>query len=76
MRMDFSKPINFSNDGQDSRHTIVLTPDDRVPSNKELDDKYGPGNWVIKYEGFNSTNSSSPSARGITNPENTRRRVW
>ena len=76
MRMDFSKPINFSNDGQDSRHTIVLTPDDRIPSNKELDDKYGPGNWVIKYEGFNSTNSSSPSTRGITNPENTRRRVW
>ena len=74
MRMDFSKPINFSNDGQDSRHTIVLTPDDRIPSNKELDDKYGPGNWVIKYEGF--TNVTPSSTRGITNPENPRRRVW
>ena len=74
MRMDFSKPINFSNDGKDDRHQIVITPDDRIPSNKELDDKYGPGNWVIKYEGF--TNMSPSSTRGITNPENTRRRVW
>ena len=74
MRMDFSKPINFSNDGQDSRVTVVLTPNERVRSNKELDSKYGPGNWVIKYEGFE--NQSSPSAQGLVNPENTRRRVW
>ena len=72
--MDYSMPINFSNDGQDSRHTIVLTPDDRVPSRDELNQKYGPGNWVIQYKGFE--NQSSPSARGITNPENTRRRIW
>ena len=71
--IDFSKPINFSNDGQDSRHVVTLTPDDRVPSRQELDSKYGPGNWVIKYEGFTNV---TPSTRGITNPENTRRRVW
>lgn len=74
MYMDFSKPINFSNDGQDSRHVVTLTPNDRIPSRQVLDEKYGPGNWVIKYEGFE--NHSSPSARGLVNPENTRRRVW
>lgn len=73
-RMDTSVPINFSNDGQDSRHTIVLTPDDRVPSRNELDEKYGPGNWVIEYKGFSSP-SSTTSTRGF-NPEKARRRVW
>jgi hypothetical protein len=74
MRIDTSLPINFSNDGQDSRYVITLTPDDRVPSRDELNEKYGPGNWVIEYRGFES--SSSSNRRGITNPENTRRRVW
>lgn len=74
-KLDTSMPINFSNDGQDSRHTIVLTFDDQVPSRKELDEKYGPGNWVIEYKGFGES-SSSTTSRGITNPENTRRRVW
>ena len=72
--LDTSLPINFANDGQDSRHTVVLTPDDRVPSRQELDTKYGPGNWVIEYRGF--TNKSSSSNQGICNPENPRRRVW
>lgn len=72
MRMDFSMPINFSNDGEDSRVTVVLTPDDRVPSRKELDEKYGPGNWVIEYRGFKTAQATSRAF----NPEKARRRVW
>lgn len=73
-KVDTSMPINFSNDGADERVTVVVTPDDRIQSKEELDAKYGPGNWVIKYEGFSSP-SSTTAARGF-NPEKSRRRVW
>ena len=72
MHIDTSLPMNFSNDGCDTRHIIALTPDDRVPSRNELDTKYGPGNWVIEYRGF----ASKFSNNRVTNPENPRRRVW
>lgn len=72
-KLDTSVPINFANDDQDGRHVVIVTPDDRIQSRQELDEKYGPGNWVIKYEGFE--NPSSITSLGI-NPENPRRRVW
>ena len=73
-KINTSMPINFSNDGAYERVTVVVTPDDRIQSKEELDAKYGPCNWVIKYEGFSSP--SSTTSRGLVNPENPRRRVW
>ena len=73
-KVDTSMPIDFSNDDQDGRHVVIVTPDDSIQSRQELDEKYGPGNWVIKYEGFSSP--SSTTTRDSVNPENPRRRVW
>jgi hypothetical protein len=52
---------------------IVLNIDDRIPSEKELDMKYGPGKWAIEFE---HEHSSTNSSRRMVNPENPRRRLW
>lgn len=49
---------------------IVLNIDDRIPSQKEMDQKYGPGKWAIEFE--HAANKSS----NRINPENPRRRLW
>ena len=53
---------------------IVLNIDDRIPSEKELDQKYGSGNWAIQMEYDVAANKGRNNR--LANPENPRRRLW